>query len=151
MLKPLVSIAVILLTLASCARLAAPATSVPVTANPGIDVDAERVCSDASSNVPNVRVEGPVQVAAAFATNGDKYAAFQEKLIAGMTSPWRDRPDVAVFVCYLDGDFQVTGPAPSGYDNSADRVIVSVSEGLTQLFYTSRTIEDLPLADPNEP
>ena len=98
--------------------------------------------------MPFVRSSQPATVAAAFAVTGTEYARFQERTFPGMTSQWNDKPSAIVYVCFLDGDFELTSPGPPDRDNTAKRIVVSVADGVTQLFVTSKTTESLPIVDP---
>ena len=67
-----------------------------------------------------------------------------------IVSPWRNKPDSIVYLCYYDGDFTVMTPGPPGHDTGASRVVVTVSNGFAELTSLGKA-QKIPVVDPGKP
>ena len=131
-------------TSANPSRPVATDSSGPETDDPN---GVEAACAATSEHVPHAIANGPVVVSGAFRVTGDQFANLQEHVIRGMSSPYRGDVDTIVDVCYLDGDFEMSTPSPSGYDNTAVRLVVFVIDDFADLFWASQTL-DFQVVDP---
>jgi len=135
---------------AAASAVAAASTSPAQTP----ELNAATTCETTIKQVQNMVIvnSGQITVSGAFLTTGKAVAAWQEQQAAkagfGIQSPWRDKPDATVVLCFYDGDFTTTTPGPPGHDNSASRVVVTVSGGFAELLSLGKA-EKIPVVDPN--
>lgn len=116
------------------------------------DGEAERACLAIADDIPLVVVvSGKPALAAAYAVTGEQLARYKSAAFDDGSSipsqPIADPTDTLA-MCLFDGDFATMTPGPPQADRSAERVLVSISDGVPQLESIAKTRSSLPTTNP---